>query len=80
MTRNVLERLGDLARDARYGVRMLAAAPGFALAAAACLGIGIGVVTTIFAESQSTIFKTTPGVVGAGVARQLSGARLLSRL
>jgi len=62
MKSSLLERVGDLDRDARYGARMLVAAPGFTMAAAACLGIGIGVVTSIFAELQSTIFKATPGV------------------
>lgn len=62
--KNFTEQLVDVARDARYGVRMLARAPGFTLAAAACLGIGIGVVTAMFADSQATVFKTTPGVSG----------------
>ena len=54
--------LGDLLRDLRHGARLLRRAPGFALAAAACLGIGIGLATAMFTQFQASIFKSTPGV------------------
>lgn len=49
-------------QDLRQGARVLLGAPGFTLAAAVCLGIGIGLATSTFTQFQATVFKTTPGV------------------
>src|SRR5262245_63734570 len=40
--------LEDLASDLRYAVRQVMRAPGFAVLAALCLGLGIGANTSIF--------------------------------
>ena len=52
----------DLGQDVRYSARALVRTPGFTLAAAVCLGIGIGLTTSIFTQFRATIFKATPGV------------------
>ena len=53
--------LSDLTRDVRHGVRLLVRAPGFALAATTCLGIGIGLATAMFTQFRASVFKFTPG-------------------
>jgi hypothetical protein len=47
----------DLAQDSRYAVRVLARSPGFLLAAAACLAIGIGLTAAMYGTIQSTVLR-----------------------
>ena len=63
--RLVAEHCKDAARDARYAVRTLARSPGFTVAAALCLSIGIGVTAGMYSQVQSTIFRHIPGVKDA---------------
>lgn len=62
MSFHVIEALDNFLRDARYGARQLARSPGFTLAATVCLGIGIGLATSMYSQFQASVFKTTPGV------------------
>lgn len=54
--------LGGWLRDLRYGAKALLRTPGFTLAAMLCLGLGIGLATSIFAQFQASVFKRVPGV------------------
>lgn len=60
--RVVVEHLSELARDARYGARMLARSPGSTLAAAGCLGLGIGLTASTFTQLKSTVLRQLPAV------------------
>ncbi len=48
--------------DLRFGVRMLARSPWFTLAAVVCMGIGIGVATSVFSQMGDMVWRDTPGV------------------
>jgi predicted permease len=50
----------DLARDLRYAMRQVRRSPGFALLAMLCLGLGIGVNTTIFSVASAVLFRSMP--------------------
>ncbi len=52
--------LEDLLRDARFGLRMLRKAPGFAAVAILSLGIGIGANTAIFSLIDAVLLRTLP--------------------
>ena len=52
--------LTDLGRDVAYAVRQVRRAPGFALLAVLCLGLGIGVNTAIFSIVNFALFRPMP--------------------
>ena len=56
-------RLAELWQDVRYGVRMLAASPGFTLVALTSLSLGICAATSAFTKLNATVFRTLPHVV-----------------
>jgi predicted permease len=57
-----LEHLAELRQDVRYGLRMLAASPGFTLVALASLSLGIAVATCAYSEVNGLILRDLPGV------------------
>jgi putative ABC transport system permease protein len=52
--------LEDLASDARYAVRTLLRAPGFAIAAALTLALGIGATTALFSVVHAALLEPLP--------------------
>lgn len=52
--------LQDILHDVRYGLRMLARTPGFAVAAVVTLGLGIGASTAIFTVVNAVILRPLP--------------------
>ena len=49
-----------LLQDARYAVRMLGKAPGFAATAVITIGLGIGACTAIFSCCDALLWKPVP--------------------
>ncbi|RPH59292.1 MAG: hypothetical protein EHM89_10945, partial [Acidobacteria bacterium] len=47
----------NLVRDVRYAIRQLRRSPGFALLAMTCLGLGVGVNTTMFGVLNSVLLR-----------------------
>lgn len=54
--------LDNLFSDLRYSTRRLAASPGFTLAAALCVAVGVGANTTIFSLVDAILLRPLPGV------------------
>ena len=52
--------LEDFARDLRYSVRTLRRSPAFTVMAVLCVGLGIGVTTTIFAVVEAVLLRPLP--------------------
>jgi putative ABC transport system permease protein len=52
--------LGDIADDARYGLRMLAKNPGFAIVAILSLALGIGATTAMFSVIYGVLVNPYP--------------------
>ena len=52
--------IDSLAQDLRFGLRMLRKNPGFTLLAVLCLGLGIGVNTSIFTVLDFTLLRPLP--------------------
>ena len=51
---------GTIARDVRYGIRLLVRAPGFAAAAIVTLALGIGANAAIFSVVRAVVLKPPP--------------------
>jgi hypothetical protein len=60
--RVALEHLAELRQDVRYGLRMLAHSPGFALVALVSLSLGIAIATCAYSEVNGLILRDLPGV------------------
>lgn len=60
------EHARDAVRDLRYGLRMLAAAPGFTAAAIVCLALGTGLASAMYGQIQATVFRAVPGIDDPG--------------
>jgi macrolide transport system ATP-binding/permease protein len=56
------EHLAEVWQDIRYGIRMLAASPGFTLVALTSLSLGISVATSSFSKLNATVFRNLPQV------------------
>ena len=52
--------MGNFMQDLRYGVRVLAKSPGFALVAVVSLTLGIGANTTIFTLAKAVFLQSMP--------------------
>ena len=50
----------NILADIRFGLRMLAASPGFTLAAMLAIGLGIGVNSMMFTVYNAAFFKMLP--------------------
>ena len=50
----------DFVRDLRYSVRSLRRAPAFTIMAVLCVGLGIGVTTTIFGMVEGVLLRPLP--------------------
>ena len=57
-----IEHLAELRQDVRYGLRMLAASPGFTAVAVLSLGLGICVASSAFSEVNGILLREVPGV------------------
>jgi putative ABC transport system permease protein len=55
-----MDWIRSLGRDLRYGVRALAKAPGFSLAVAGVLALGIGVNTVMFSMVDAVLLRPLP--------------------
>jgi predicted permease len=60
--RVAIEHLAELRQDVRYGLRMLANSPGFALVALVSLSLGIAIATCAYSEVNGMILRDIPGV------------------
>ncbi len=52
--------MGTLWQDIRYGLRMLARAPGFTLVVVVILAVGIGINTAVFSFLDHALFRSLP--------------------
>src|SRR5258708_32276670 len=58
--------------DIRYGLRMLAANPGFTTVAIVSLAVGIGANTSMFSLADAMLLRPLPGARPGEVVRQVS--------
>jgi putative ABC transport system permease protein len=55
-----MRALGNFARNLRYGCRVLAARPGFAVVACLTLALGIGATTAMFSVADAVLWRPMP--------------------
>jgi predicted permease len=72
--------LYDLARDLRYGVRILLKRPGFTLVAALTLGLGLGVNTAILSVLNGMVLRPLPVERPEGLVSPYWGRRTEARV
>ncbi|MBI4873225.1 MAG: ABC transporter permease [Acidobacteria bacterium] len=60
------EYWAELRQDVRFGLRMLAASPGFTAVSLVSLTLGIGVATCAFSELNGFVLRDVPGVLKPG--------------
>ncbi|MGO9256077.1 MAG: ABC transporter permease [Bryobacteraceae bacterium] len=60
------EHLAEFGQDLRYGLRMLAGAPGFTAVALISLTLGIGIATAAFSEMNGFVMRDVPAVRDPG--------------
>src|SRR5437588_1042305 len=58
--------MAELRQDVRYGLRMLAGAPGFTAVALISLTLGIGVATSAFSELNGFVLRDVPAAARPG--------------
>ena len=56
------EYAAEIRQDVRYGLRMLAASPGFTAVALISLSLGIAIGTAAYSEMQGLVLRDLPGV------------------
>ncbi len=54
--------MGTIWQDIRYGMRVLAKSPGYAVIAILMLGLGIGANSSIFSIVSTFILRPLPGI------------------
>jgi putative ABC transport system permease protein len=57
-----VEYLAEMRQDVRYGLRMLAASPGFTAVALISLSLGMGIGTSSWSEMNGMVLRNVPGV------------------
>jgi predicted permease len=65
--------MGTFLQDLRYGLRMLARNPAFAVAATVVLALGIGANTALFSLVHAVVLKPLPGVARPAELVDLTG-------
>src|SRR5207247_2793730 len=59
---DMLDRLGELWREALYGLRLLRKHPGYTLIVSTTLALGIGATTALFSVLYTTVLAPLPFV------------------
>ena len=67
----------SLLNDVRFGARILARNPGFAMAAVLCLALGIGATTAIFSVVNAVLLRPLPYVQPQRLVKDYSEFRQL---
>ena len=67
--------MSSILQDFRYAIRGLRKAPGLALLAISCMGLGIASVTVMFSTAESFSFRPLPQVRDAGRVMHVWEAR-----
>jgi macrolide transport system ATP-binding/permease protein len=63
--RRLTEQASVVWRDVRQSARVLVASPAYTLVSVVSIALGLALVTTVYCEYRSTLFRPIPGVTGA---------------